>query len=119
MIDKGIPFSMVEAKTFCKMFEPLNKKAPEIVNLDCKSICEVVVLHGMLTKEATWIEMEGQEVVWTTDHWTRPNDQTYSTVTAHFINSNWSNVLCILDLKVFKGTTTVAEVSGQQHDGHS
>jgi hypothetical protein len=26
MIDKGIPFSMVEEKTFHKIFEPLNKK---------------------------------------------------------------------------------------------
>jgi hypothetical protein len=50
--------------------------------------------------------MEGQEVVWTTDHWTGPNNQTYSTVTAHFITANWINVSCILDLEVFKGTTT-------------
>jgi hypothetical protein len=69
MIDsKGIPFSMIEEKSFRKMFEPLNKKAPEIVNVDCKSICEVVMLHGRLAKEATRIEMEGQEVPWTTDH---------------------------------------------------
>ena len=73
--------------------------------MDRKSICEVVMLHGRLAKEAIWIEMEGQEVAWTTDHWTGPNNQTYSTVTAHFINANWSNVSCILDLKVFKGTT--------------
>ena len=106
MIDKGIPFSMVEEKTFRKMFEPLNKKAAEIVNVDRRSIREVVVRHGRLAEESTQIEMEGQEVVWTTDHWTGPNDQTYSTVFAHFITANWSNVLCILDLKVFKGTTT-------------
>jgi hypothetical protein len=31
MTDKGILFSMVEEKTFRKMFEVLNKKAPEIV----------------------------------------------------------------------------------------
>jgi hypothetical protein len=68
------------------------------------------MLHGRLAKEATQIEMEGQEVVWTTDHWTGPNHQTYSTVTAHFINTNWSYVWCILDLKVFKGTTTCEAV---------
>jgi hypothetical protein len=33
MINKGIPFLMVEEKTFRKMFEPLNKKAPKIVNV--------------------------------------------------------------------------------------
>jgi hypothetical protein len=105
MIDKGIPFSMVEEKTFRKMFEPLNKKAPKIVNVDCKSIFKVVMHHGRLVEEATQIKIKGQEVAWTTDHWTGPNDQTYSTVTAHFISANWSHVSCILDLKVFKGTT--------------
>jgi hypothetical protein len=105
VIDKGIPFSMVEEKTFCKMFEPLNKKAHEIVNVDCKSIREVVMRHGSLAKQATQIEMERQEVAWTTDHWTELNDQTYWIVTVHFISANWSHVSCILDLKVFKGTT--------------
>jgi hypothetical protein len=59
MIHKGIPFSMVEEKTFCKMFEHLNKKAPEIINVDRKSIRKVVMHHGRLAKEATQIEMEG------------------------------------------------------------
>jgi hypothetical protein len=110
MIDKGIPYSMVEEKTFRKMFEPLNKKAAEIVNVGCKSICKVVMCHGRLAEQSTQIEMEGQEVRWTTDHCTGPNDQTYSTVTAHFISTNWINVSCILDLKVFKGITTAEAV---------
>ncbi len=45
-------------------------------------------------------------MAWTTDHWTGSNDNTYSTLNLHFININWSSVSCILDLKVFKGTTT-------------
>jgi hypothetical protein len=49
MIDKGIPFSMVEEKIFRK-------------------IHEVVMRHGRLAEQATQIEMEGQEVAWTTDH---------------------------------------------------
>jgi hypothetical protein len=106
MIDKGAPISIVEEKTFRRMFESLNKKVPEIVNVDRKSIREVVMLHGRLAKEATQIEMEGQEVAWIIDHCTGPSDQTYSTVTAHFINAYWSFVWCTLDLKVFKGTTT-------------
>jgi hypothetical protein len=59
MIDKGMPFFMVEEKTFCNMFESLSKKAPKIINVDRKLICEVVMLHGRLAKEATQIEMEG------------------------------------------------------------
>jgi hypothetical protein len=41
---------MVEEKTFRKMFEPLNKKAHEIVSVDRKSIHKVVVRHGRLAK---------------------------------------------------------------------
>ena len=97
---------MVKENTFKKMFEPLNKKAHEIVNVDRKSIREMVMHHGRLAEQATQIEMEGQEGVWTTDHWKGPNYQTYLTVTVHFISANWSPVWCILDLKVFTGTTT-------------
>jgi hypothetical protein len=106
IIDKGMPFSMVEEPTFRNMFESINQKASVIVNVDRKSICEVVMMQGRLAEAATQIVMAGQEVAWTTDHWTGPNDQTYSTVTAHFINSNWNLESCILDLKVFKGTTS-------------
>ena len=60
----------------------------------------------MLAEEATQIEMEGKEVAWTIDRWTGSNDQTYLTVTVHFITANWSYISCVLDLKVFKGTTT-------------
>ena len=106
IIDKGMPFSMVEEPTFGNMFESINQKASVIVNVDCKSIREVVMMQGRLAEAATQIVMAGQEVAWTTDHWTGPNDQTYSTVTAHFINSNWNLESCTLDLKVFKGTTS-------------
>ena len=106
IIDKGMPFSMVEEPTFRNMFESINQKASVIVNVDRKSISEVVMMQRRLAEAATQIVMAGQEVAWTTDHWTVPNYQTYSTVTAHFINSNWNLESCILDLKVFKGTTT-------------
>ena len=46
------------------------------------------------------------ELSWTTDHWTGPNDTTYSTVTGHLITQDWRMEFPILDFKVFKGTTT-------------
>jgi hypothetical protein len=36
MIDKGMPFSMVEEPTFRNMFESINQKASVVVNVDCK-----------------------------------------------------------------------------------
>ena len=50
--------------------------------------------------------MKEHEIAWTTDHWTGPNDETYSTVTAHFITEDWLMESCVLDFKVFKGRTT-------------
>ena len=35
-----------------------------------------------------------------------PNDENYSTVTAHFITEDLLMELCVLDFKVFKGRTT-------------
>jgi hypothetical protein len=53
MIDKRIPVSMVEEKTFQKMFEPLNKKAPKIVNsLSAKSVLageKLVAMYSIST----------------------------------------------------------------------
>jgi hypothetical protein len=61
---------------------------------------------GRLAKAATDIEMTDREMSWTTDHWSGPNDQTYSTLTSHWIDELWEMESCVLDFKVFKGTTT-------------
>jgi len=59
---------------------------------------------GRYAWTATQIEMKGREVTWTTDHWTGPNDETYSTVTAHFVHENSVLDSCCLDFKIFKGS---------------
>ena len=54
------------------------------------------------------------------DHWTGPNDKTYTTITAHYIGNDWVMRSAILDFKVFHGSTIgeniyndVASVLGQ------
>jgi len=42
----------------------------------------------------------------TTDHWTSPNDETYTTVTAHYIDDDWKLQSAVLNFKVFSGRTT-------------
>ena len=81
---------MVEAPSFHNMFEPFNKKASEITNVNQHTVHEEVMTMGRYAWKATEIGMTGHEVAWTTDHWTGPNDETYSTVTSHFINDNWT-----------------------------
>ena len=62
MIDKGMPFSMVEEPTFRNMFDLINQKASVIFNVDRKSIREVVMMQGRLAEAATQIVMAGLEV---------------------------------------------------------
>jgi hypothetical protein len=97
---------MFGKKSFRNMFLPMNKKADEIINIDRGAIREHVMEIGRLAVAATEAEMMDQEVLWTTDHWTGPNNQTYTTLTAHWIDELWNIESCMLDFKVFKGTTT-------------
>ncbi len=45
---------------------------------------------GKSSKDATDIEMMEQDFAWKTDYQTGPNNETYSTVTAHFITEQCS-----------------------------
>lgn len=61
---------------------------------------------GRFCKDATEVEMTDRELSWTTDHWTGPNNQTYSTLTAHWISELWEMEACMLDFHVHKGRST-------------
>ena len=59
--------------------------------------------------------MKNHKGSWTTDHWTGPNDETYSnsTTTFHYIE-DWKMKSLVIDFKVFWGTTSGEAVSHDQ-----
>lgn len=61
---------------------------------------------GRYAGEAVLLELKGQRLSWTNDHWTGPNDETYTTVTGHYISNDWQMQSACLDFKVFHGSTT-------------
>ena len=62
---------------------------------------------GLIAEEAVLAEIRDKRVSYTSDHWTGPNDETYTTVTAHYIDTNvWEMKSMCLDFKVFSGRTT-------------
>jgi len=84
------------------MFKPFNKNASLITNFDRRGIRDKVERLGRLAEKATEKEMSGRRgVAWTTDHWTSSNDETYTTVTAHYIDDHWKLQSAVLDFKVF------------------
>ena len=97
---------MFTKPTFRKMFKPFHKRWEEIINVDSRGIHEETMTMGRYAKLATIKELKGRPISWTTDHWTGPNDQSYSTVTAHYIDNDWEMTTALMDFKVFHGRTT-------------
>ena len=106
-ISECASFNQFTKPTFRNMFRPFHKNASLITNLDRRSIRDEVERLGRLAEKATQMEMNGRSgLSWTTDHWTSPNDETYTTVTAHYVDDNWKLQSAVLDFKVFSGRTT-------------
>eukprot|EP00956_Cyclotella_meneghiniana_P041904 scaffold244197_cov36-Cyclotella_meneghiniana.AAC.2 len=104
-IEEAIPFQTFTKPSFRALFKPFNKKADQITNVDRREIREEVMMIGKIAKKATEIEMMDRELSYTTDHWTGPNDETYSTLTAHWIDELWALESCMLDFSVVHGGT--------------
>ena len=102
----GLPLSLFEKPAFRKMFTALSKTAPKIVNIGIKSLRTEILTLGMISNVATHKELVGKRVSYTSDHWTGPNDETYTTVTAHYISEDWVMMSVCIDFKVFQGRTT-------------
>ena len=107
-IMENVSFRMFDSPTFRQMFVPLNKDALNIVNVDRKGVRQDIMYLGKVAEEATFREIssEGHKISWTSDHWTGPNKETYSTVTGHYIDDNWNLKSNVLDFSVFEGSTS-------------
>ena len=97
IIEEAIPIRMITRPTFRMMFKPLNKRWNEVVNVDMRGIREETMTMGRYAQEATLKELRGRAISWTTDHWTGPNNESYTTLTAHYIDENWSIQSALLD----------------------
>jgi len=88
------------------MFTAVSKMAPKIVNIGSKSLCTEILTLEMMATVATHKELIGMHVLYTSDRWTGPNDETYTTVTAHYIAEDWVMRSVRIDFNVFQGRTT-------------
>ena len=102
----GLPLSLFEKPAFRKMFTSVSKSAAKVVNIGSTSLRTEILTLGMITSVATHKELVGKRVSYTSDHWTGPNDETYTTVTAHYISEDWVMMSVCIDFKVFQGRTT-------------
>ena len=110
VVDTNQPFNAVEQPSFRQMMNIAANKAgftgvnvPTFSNKDIR--LEVMTL-GTICKEAVKQKLKGQRFAVTTDHWTSANDETYSCLTAHWIDKDWTMERCVLAFEVFHGSTS-------------
>ena len=107
VIDQNMPFDSVEKPSFRRMFSSIvDDKYADLFKTTAKTIRSRILHLGHLSKQATKKEMIDHEFSLTTDHWTGPDDETYTTLTAHYIEDKWMIKSCVLDFKVFHGSTS-------------
>ena len=84
--------------------------ALQIVNVDGYKIRERIMQLGKYAEDAMQLELKGNRLAWTSDHLTGPNDESYTTVTAHYISDSWKMKSACLDFKVFHGSPSGANI---------
>jgi hypothetical protein len=113
---KNAPFSLFDEPAFRMLFQPFHRDADTIVKAANRiSIRRGILELGEITKECTKIEMKQHKGAATTDHWTGPASETYTTSTFHYI-ANWSLKKMLLDFKLHEGTTSGLAIFNDQKE---
>ena len=109
-VDKCKPFDDFGSASFRAMFEPFHPDAKTIVkSANRASIRESVYRLGLMTKQATEIEMKKHRGSWTSDHWTGHDDVNYTTTTYHYIE-DWVLKSLIVDFQAHDGPTKGVDI---------
>ena len=107
IIEESIPFRAVETKSFRAVIDTVveNESEHEIFKISRAMARRKIFNLGLLSKKATKLELQKYQCAFTTDHWTEPNDEIYTTLTCHYIHEEWEYHSCVVDFKVFHGQT--------------
>ena len=116
VIDQAVSFATIGKKSFRAMFKPFHDDADKIVAAaNEKSVREQVYRLGKLGRRATLLELKKFKGSWTCDHWTGPNDETFTVTTFHYIE-DFVLKSCIIDFKVHRGRTRGEDIFEDQKE---
>ena len=104
-VDQAIPFATFSKKSFCAMLISFHDDTKKIVVMaNEKSVQEQMYHLGKLIRWATLCELKKVKGLWICDHWTGPNDKTFTVTTFHYVeNIVWK--LYIIDFNNHHGCT--------------
>ena len=80
-------FSIVESDSFCKLVKDHNPSAA--IMSARKKVKKNIALIDSLMRERMTEELEGKAISATVDHWTSKANQTFTGLTAHWIDDDW------------------------------
>lgn len=104
VVEENQSLNAVEKPSFKRMLQTVAVDqfcpVPTIAN-----VREDIMYLGVVSREALKRELKGKYFSITTDHWTSPNDETFSCLTVHWIE-NGEMHRAVLAFEVFHGTTT-------------
>jgi hypothetical protein len=102
VIEENQPLNAVEKPAFKRMLQTIDRTCPLPTRSNLR---EDIMYLGKVAREALKQELSGKYFSVTTDHWTSPNDETYSCLTVHWIENGVMH-RAVLAFEVFHGTTT-------------
>ena len=105
ILANDLPFSIVESPAWRAM--PLSST---VIKMSRKMVVEMMMRKQHEIRCELKLQMKGQLVALTIDHWTSQANQNYTGLTAHFINSNWELVSLDLGCFLHEGHTAGADV---------
>jgi len=105
VMEESIPFRAFESKAFRSMMNAVvgSEREFDIFKMTGDEVKNQILNRGLLAKKATKFELQNYQCAFTTDHWTGPSGETYTTLTGHYINEDWEYHSCVVDFKVFHG----------------
>jgi hypothetical protein len=108
VVEENQPFNATEKGSFRRMMSVFDdeKHGPTFTARDIRG--EIMKL-GIVCQEAVKRELKGKYFSCTTDHWTSPNNETCSCLTAHWIEGGEMK-RCALTFEVFHGTAAGVEL---------
>lgn len=115
IVATGQAHNVTESTTWRRMFLVADSAAHKYVNVTNKNIRSHLQMQGRYARGALDKSLKLEHVNFTCDHWTGPNDETYSTVTGHYIDKSWNLHSVCMDFKVFEGRTTGVLLSADMH----
>jgi len=101
VIEENQPLTAVEKPSFRRMMSTIDPFYPKTTT---KAVRNDISYLGIVSREALKRELKGKYFSLTTNHWTSPNDETYSCLTAHWIENGMMH-RAVLTFEVFSGTT--------------